>query len=306
MARHLRIDFPDCRHHVMNRGARRQPIFLDESFCSAFVELVQQAIERYQIRVHGFCLMPNHYHLMVQSVRGNLSAAMKHVGEGYSQVVNKKMGWDGSVFRGRFKNQVVSSDEHWLYLLAYLHLNPVRGRLVLKPEQAIWTSHKAYLGSAPHQNWVTTTELVEYLGDAAGYAAFIKEVKEGSRPEPSGFGSVLFGGHERNSDQLIKQESISGPNEIEELLDWVCTTTGTNRESLGTTQRGHQGNPSRALAVWLLAHNAGISNVEVGEVLGMSGNAVTKILTKLRKAPRSYFGGRVAEWLEAFAQLKGQ
>ena len=71
------------------------------------------------------------------------------------------------------------------------------------------------------------------------------------------------------------------------MLDWVCTTTGTNRGRLKTAQRGHQGNPSRALAVWFLVHNAGISNVGAGEVLGMSRIAVTKILTKLRKTPRS-------------------
>ncbi|MCP4676803.1 MAG: hypothetical protein GY854_15075 [Deltaproteobacteria bacterium] len=89
MPRSARIDFPGARHHVMNRGARRANIFLDESCCSNFLSLLGRALERYGIRIHGFAIMPNHFHLMVESIQRNLGEAMKYVTSQYGFFLNR-------------------------------------------------------------------------------------------------------------------------------------------------------------------------------------------------------------------------
>ena len=173
MPRSARIDFPGAKHHVMNRGARGENVFLDESYCSQFLLLMSRAVERYGIRVHGFAIMPNHFHLMVESVEGNLGEAMKYVTSQYGFFLNAEMGWDGQVFRGRYKNKPVYLEQHWIYLLAYLHLNPVRARLVHEPEDALWTSHQAYLGRGRGLDWLTTEDLSEYFDTEKGtYPAY--------------------------------------------------------------------------------------------------------------------------------------
>ena len=85
--------------------------------------------------------MPNHFHLMVESVYGNLSDAMKLLSARHVQEMNRRPGWDGSLFRGRFHSKVVYEDAHWQHLLAYVHLNPVEARLAMTPTQYQWTSH---------------------------------------------------------------------------------------------------------------------------------------------------------------------
>jgi len=113
MPRPLRIDFPGARQHVMNRGLRRGPVFVDDGCCGEFTGLLEEAVDRFGILVHAFALMPTHYHLLVESVHGNLSLALAFVSSTFSRNLNNRFHWDGSVFRGRFHNRVVSDPKHW-------------------------------------------------------------------------------------------------------------------------------------------------------------------------------------------------
>jgi putative transposase len=118
MVRPLRIDFPGAKHHVMNRGNRRGPVFIDDWCCVTFSDVLDSAVDRFEIVIHAFALLGNHYHLLVESVHGNLSPAMAFIGSTFSRKMNDRFHWDGSVFRGRYHNRVVSGTDHWLYLLA--------------------------------------------------------------------------------------------------------------------------------------------------------------------------------------------
>jgi REP element-mobilizing transposase RayT len=299
MARLPRIDFPEARHHVMNRGARRQDIFLDDGCYSVFLELLGRAVERYGVRVHGFALMSNHFHLMAESVRGNLSGFMQFLSSRYSSYLGEHRGWSGPVYDGRYRNKLVLADEYWMYLLAYLHLNPVRARIVMRADQAKWTSHKAYANKTKKLDWLTTSELCKYFEPEGGYRKFLKSVVTKKCLAPVEFDQVLF--ELRNSGKLLvtKQEPVGKGIEIEQALAEVMYLTGETRETLLSTQRGRGGNPGRALAVWWLVHGAGLSNVKAGEVLNMSPVAVSKILAKIRENPREYAGGKLVKWMEA-------
>ena len=129
MSRPPRLDYPGARHHVMNRGARREAIFLDQQTCVRFLALLGTLPGRFGVRVHGYALMPNHFHLMLESTRGNLSRAMQYLSGEFVRRANARRSWDGPIFKGRFRNRVVETDAYWRDLLCYLHLNPIRAHL---------------------------------------------------------------------------------------------------------------------------------------------------------------------------------
>ena len=112
MARKPRADYPGARHHVMNRAIRKEALFLDDDACALFLDTLAEVPDRFGARIHGFALMPDHYHLMVEVPRGNLSDVMKHVGATYTQAWNRQHAHDGPIFRGRFRNQLVEDDPY--------------------------------------------------------------------------------------------------------------------------------------------------------------------------------------------------
>ena len=164
MTRKPREDFPGAWHHVMHRGARREPIFLDNEHCLLFFELVESLIRKYEVEIHGYSLMPNHYHLLLRSRHGNLSDAMRFLNGRYTQQINQRRRWDGPVFRGRFTNKLVQDETRLPYILAYVHLNPLRANLVTRIDSKCWTSMRAYLGRRGEPDWVTKTYFLGLLG----------------------------------------------------------------------------------------------------------------------------------------------
>ena len=181
MPRARRVDFPGARHHVMNRGARHRTIFENDEECAEFIGFAAELPERFGVLVHAYALMPNHYHLAVESTRGRLSAAMSFLAGRYTQWSNNRhRGWDGSIFRGRFRNIVVYRDVHWHYLPLYLHLNPLRAGLVCNLAQSRWTSHGAYAGIDPVPEWLTTDDLLEGYGGTEGYLESLGDVVLGA------------------------------------------------------------------------------------------------------------------------------
>ena len=110
MGRKPREDFPGAWHHVMHRGARRAPVFLEDEHCLLFLSLLENTIEQYEVEIHGFSLMPNHYHLLLRSRHGNLSDAMQYLNGNYTRQVNTPRRWDGPVFKGRYTAKLVRDE----------------------------------------------------------------------------------------------------------------------------------------------------------------------------------------------------
>ena len=283
MPRAPRIDAPDTRHHVMNRGARRAPIFGDESHCGLFLELLSELPERFGCAVHGFALMPNHYHLMLESRRGDLSRAMGYLQSRYAAQINRHGGWDGPLFRGRFRNRVVWHEHHWIHLLAYLHLNPVRARLVVRPEQADWTSHRCYAGVDSTPGWLTTGELLEAFGGVGGYQRYLADLLSKRGEAPEGFDAVLLRGRAASDEDLRKDSAPPVLNTPREALDEVARVAGVKVSSLRKTRRGRIGNPARVVAAWWLVQASGLTTIEAGKKLAMCPADVSKAISKVRE-----------------------
>ncbi len=154
MSRPLRIEYPGAWYHAMNRGRRSELIFDDKKDYQAFIDLLNETSEMWQLRISAYCLMPSHYHLLVQTPDANLSRAMRHLNGVYTQRYNRRHGRDGPLFRGRYKAILVSADSYLLQLVRYIHRNPMKAGFSDSLGGYLWTSHKAYLSFAKKWNWL--------------------------------------------------------------------------------------------------------------------------------------------------------
>jgi putative transposase len=117
MSRPLRIDYPNAWHHVMNRARGGAALFVEEADYQQFIDLLQETADLFNVNVTAYCLIPNHYHLMVQTPDANLSRCMRHLNGVYTQKYNMAHGCDGTLFRGRYKSILVDADNYVLQLV---------------------------------------------------------------------------------------------------------------------------------------------------------------------------------------------
>lgn len=166
MTRPLRIEFADAVYHVTSRGNGRQKIFLDEQDNRKFLELFGKTIERFNWICHAFCLMVNHYHLMIETPDANLSKGMHHLNATFCQAHHKRHDTVGHLFQGRFKAIVVDRESYLLELARYVVLNPVRAGLVARPEDWSWSSYRATAGLpvSEESEFLTTSWLLGQFG----------------------------------------------------------------------------------------------------------------------------------------------
>ena len=144
MSRPLRIQYRDGWYHVMNRGRRGERVFETNKNYWSFIDLLGELHEVFNVRIAAYCLMPNHYHLLVQTPDANLSRSMRHLNGVYTQRYNKTHGCDGQLFKRRYKSIVLESDSYSLELVRYIHRNPLEAGLVENIKKYQWSSHRFY------------------------------------------------------------------------------------------------------------------------------------------------------------------
>ena len=160
MARPLRIEYPGALYHVTSRGDRQETIFEDDQDRKAFLNVLGEVISRFRWRCHAYCLMGNHYHLMIETPEGNLTKGMRQLNGVFTQWSNRRHKRSGHVFQGRYKAILVDRDSYFLELARYIVLNPVRAAMVKHPKQWKWSSYGATSGTAETLAWVTTDDLL--------------------------------------------------------------------------------------------------------------------------------------------------
>ena len=178
MPRTPRNDFEGSLHHIMNRGAARQPIFFQETDRTLFLDCIALAWLASQMDVHSYCLMDNHFHLLVRSRNANLSPFLKQLSGRYTRLVNKRIGRDGPLFRGRANSILIQDDAQLLQPLRYIHLNPVAAGLCKSPEDWLWSGARCYSGLETPPPWMGVNLILEmFMNSAPGgsYQTFLHE-----------------------------------------------------------------------------------------------------------------------------------
>lgn len=181
MSRALRIELAGALYHVTSRGDRREAIYLGDDDRQAWLQILQVVCERFNWRCHSWCQMTNHYHLVVETVEGNLSQGMRHLNGVYTQHINRAHQRVGHVFQGRYKAVMVEKESYLLELTRYVVLNPVRAGMVPDAAQWPWSSYGAFTGQTAAPSWLEVDWVLGQFGKQRGRATaqFVDFVRAG-------------------------------------------------------------------------------------------------------------------------------
>jgi REP element-mobilizing transposase RayT len=166
VTRPLRIEYPGAYYHVTSRGNERKNIFINNRDRERFLSYLKSAHLRYGAVIHAFCLMNNHYHLFLETPKGNLSQIMRHINGAYTNYFNIRHKRRGHLFQGRYKAIIVEADSYAGELSRYIHLNPVRAGIVDMPEKYSWSSYQYYIGKKKKLDWLTVDFILCYFDNS--------------------------------------------------------------------------------------------------------------------------------------------
>lgn len=295
MSRPLRIQYPGAVYHVMNRGNAHQDIFRHPDHYQLFTRCISETIELWELKLHAFSLMPNHYHLLVETPMGNLSRAMRHLNHVYTQRFNRLTGRDGHLFRGRYKSVLVEEDAYLVELLRYIHLNPVRAGIVKNPEQHEWTSHCYYL-KENRMDFLTTSRLLGYFGRRKNLARrklheFVMagvpvelEMRLSGQRWPSVLSSENFEewikwNFVKDSDEKQLEYVPANSRQISEasLQNVLCRLFSMNWQSLRRPQ-GREQQKRRMQTIWFYRRYLKTGYSELSKIFGLVPSRISKIM----------------------------
>lgn len=219
MARPLRLEYPNALYHVTARGNAQQDIYLADDDRTLFLSVLAEVINRFGWICHAYCLMDNHYHLLIETPEANLSRGMRQLNGVYTQRFNREHGRVGHVFQGRFKAILVEHDAYLLELARYIVLNPLRAKMVRSITQHPWSSYLATAGLAERPGWLTTDWVLSQFakGKAVAqrrYAEFVLAGKNIPSPWPDLKGQTLLGSESFIEKMRPMLEGKSGVLEV--------------------------------------------------------------------------------------------
>jgi len=323
MARPLRIEQIGGWHHVTARGNERREVFRDDKDRQHFVDLLEQAVERFAWRLHGFVLMPHHYHLLVELREANLSRSVHWLNVSHSVWFNRRHGRSGHLLQGRFKSVLGDAQGWGLELSRYLHLNPARvSRLGLGKEQVRrsrsagaqkpdaqqvrrriemlrqyrWSSFRAYIGAVKTPAWLTTARVLGLAGASKNPGERYREyceaaLREGMAESPWShvIGQTVLGTERFVSELLRKVGQRAGEQKLrrrpgfDQIVGLVEQAQGGKWEQF----RDRHGDVGRDLVLYVARTVCGMSLRELSERAGIKYSSAA---TAVRR-----FGARALE-----------
>ena len=326
MPRHLRLEFPGAIYHVYVRGNARQSIFQDDQDRERFLLRLAESVNSYGIRLYLFCLMTNHYHLLVETPEGNISRFMQSLETGYTVYYNLRHSRSGHLVQGRFGAKLVEGDDYLLNLSRYLHLNPVwtskMKKLPIKKRvpvlrRYIWSSYPGYVDLRHELDYVDYGPMLVLVGgrdkqeQQKKYRAFVEgglfgpneELPEALNESPRAIGSdgflrwvdklyrAQFEKSQKPKDILFRNTFESLP--VDAVLAVVCEELGIEITEL---QKHRRNSVNRAVAAGMLWKYCGQTKRAIAGVLGLgSGAAVGWQLKRLDEVKAMEIGSSVVK-----------
>jgi len=216
MARPLRIEYPYAVYHITSRGNAQQDIFVDDGDRAVFLEVLTKSIDRFNWLCHAFCLMGNHYHLLIETVDPTLARGMRHLNGVYTQTFNRRHKRSGHLLQGRYKAILVEKDSHLLELARYVALNPVRAGMVPSCKDWRWSSYRATAGLEPAPSFLTTEWILAQLAESPSrarkaYRQFVSDGR-GEMVWQKLRGQIYYG-----SDEFVEQHVPEGSRAFREI-----------------------------------------------------------------------------------------
>jgi len=299
MPRKPRIEIGGGLYHVISRGNNRRKIFRSHDDYLSFTSILVQQKAKLPFYLYAYCLMPNHVHLLIEMQDDPLSRIMQRVLTSYSQYHNRKYKKIGHVFQGRYKSILCQTDRYLGELVRYIHLNPMRARIVKRPEKYQYSGHRAYIG-LDTSGLVDVEPVLRHFGGTKKraietYTRFV----EASMGEPSqddyyrATEGRLLGGEEfldeikhRVGDHLAARKAFESTT-IEDLLKAAAKSSGLSAQEICSKSKNRKTISVRD-AVIVIGRERGISNRELAEALRMDPSAVTKRVEAARvRAPET-------------------
>ena len=290
MSRPLRIEYEGAWYHVMNRGAGRRQVFRGPAEGRLFLDLLGELDETFGVETHAYCLLGNHYHLLLRTPRGNLGRAMRHLGGLFTQRANRLARRDGPIFRGRYKAVLIEAEAHLAAVGRYIHLNPVMAGLVRRPEAWRWSSYPAYLGRVAAPEWLHLEATLAGFGKRGARERYRAFVAEGLDEDTAAFyrrGRLepVLGGRAFRQEvarRLAKarvqpEAALRRRLDVPSLARIIAATAaefGQPRKSLLTPTRGRgKRNPARDAAIGLARTLGGHPLAAIAEAFGFGHTA---------------------------------
>ena len=281
MARPLRIEYPGAIYHITSRGNARQPIYKDDKDRETFLEMLGSVVSRYGWICHAYCLMGNHYHLLIETPDGNLSQGMRQLNGIYTQHFNRRHGRVGHVFQGRFKAIVVDRDSYLLELCRYVVLNPLRAGVVGSPGRYKWSSYRATAGIVRSPSFLTTDWVLSEFGRIRRKAQDrYKEFVKGGIKKPSLWenlrGQILLG----DDKFVVRLEPYL--KDVQEVREVPRVQRFVNRPLLEELFRDIKGK-SKSIRNKMIREvhlSYGYTLVEIARVAGLHYTTVSRIVNQ--------------------------
>jgi len=295
MARPLRLEFAGAVYHLTARGDRQEPIFLNDADRRKFLDLLGKEVQQQGWICYAYCLMDNHYHLLIETPQANLVAGMRRLNGVYTQAFNRRRKKPGHVFQGRYKSILVDKDYYLQELCRYIVLNPVRAEMVKAPEQWSWSSYCATAGLVKGPGWFSAEKVLDlFTGNRKRYRGFVLDgIGKGSVWEDL-TGQIYLGGErflERMQDK-VEGKAVRGiakaqlrPKRpgLQEILKTVAAKYGIDPGQVFDRRHGE----AYGAAVYLLRRVGNQPLRQVAERAGVSPGRVSQIQTQIEASPVS-------------------
>jgi len=304
MARPLRLEIPGGQYHVTCRGLERRAIVREDRDREKWLSVLGVVAERRDWRVLAWALMGNHFHLFVRTPGADISAGMHDLNSGYVNWFNRRHSRCGPLFQGRFKGIIVEPGRHEWELSRYVHLNPVRARMVARPEDYRWSSCRDYLGRRRPPEWLAWEEALSKHGRTMRaarqqYRQFLNEGLRGRVPNPlaDAVASTVLGSPsfvERMRKWLgrrLPDADVPAARKLRSVLspaDVAAAVAESFRAEPSTLcTRGAHGNDARSAAIYLSRKLTDATGRQIGERFGgVSPSAVSHVVSKIEQARR--------------------
>lgn len=317
MSRPLRLEFPGALYHVTSRGHERGPIFRDEADRRHFLNLLASVISDQAWLLHSYCLMGNHYHLLMETARPTLSRGMQSLNGLYSQHFNRRHERAGHVFEGRFKAILVQREAHLLELHRYIVLNPVRAGLSSRPGDWRWSNYRATSGAIPPPPWLEvgpTLSLFSSFGSGAcgAYARFVAEGVGQIGSPLNGVRRQIYLGDRRFLEEmseevarLRKSSEIPAAQQAPQLfeIDDIRRAVSDEWGIPAAELSGQDAGDAKLAAIYLCRRLSGKSAREIGAAFGVKRGRVGNVMREIQTRRRRYLRERIDRLV---AELKSE